>query len=134
MASAQEPLLAGVRTAMVTDRGTSPFGIVVTPDGRWAFAALGSSVEVYRIGLSLAPVAVRAIPVPATNRFGVHSASSDLSVVNVAAALAGRPAVIGSIPAGLFPREMALVPGAQRLLITNYQSGQLEAVSVPNIR
>jgi hypothetical protein len=51
---------------MVTDRGSSPFGIVVTPDGRWAFAALGSAVEVYRLGSSLAPVPVRAIRVPAT--------------------------------------------------------------------
>lgn len=357
-ASAQEPLLTGVRTAMVTDRGSSPFGIVVTPDGRWAFAALGSSVEVYRIGSSLAPVPVRAIRVPATtatpafgetltpdaryllvatgtgaavlsvaraeqgdpgallgmlsdpasaggaievavspdgdyafvteedamqaavfnlhraltqgfssqdlvgdiplgqspvglavspdghwlyatsevapgqsgntgtltvismaraqtdpagsvavtvtagcnpvrvitsadgrdiwvtarasddllcfsasalranpahallavvqvgdapvglrlvrngtlivvadsNRFLVRGATADLSVVNVAAALARRPAVIGSIPAGLFPREMALVPGGRRLLVTNYASGQLEAVSVPSIR
>ena len=356
-ASAQQPRLAGVRTAMVTDRGSSPFGIVVTPDGRWAFAALGSSVEAYRIGSSLAPVPVRAIRVPATtaapafgetltpdaryllvaagtgaavlsvaraeqgdpdallgtlsdpasaggaievavspdgdyafvteedameaavfnlhraltqgfsrqdlvgdiplglspvglavspdghwlyatsevapgrggntgtltvismaraqtdpagsvavtvtagcnpvrvmtsadgrdiwvtarasddllcfsasalranpahallavvrvgeapvglrlvrngtlivvadsNRFVVRGATADLSVVNVAAALAGRPAVIGSIPAGLFPREMALVPGGQQLLVTNYASGQLEAVSVASI-
>jgi len=54
-------------------------------------------------------------------------------VVNVAAALAGRPAVIGSIPAGQFPREMALVPGGQRLLVSNYLSEQLEAISVPSI-
>jgi DNA-binding beta-propeller fold protein YncE len=357
-ASAQEPRLTGVRTAMVTDRGSSPFGIVVTPDGRWAFAALGSSVEVYRIGSSLAPVPVRVIRVPATmaapalgetltpdaryllvatgsgaavlsvaraeqgdpdallgtlsdpasaggaievavspdgddafvteedameaavfnlhraltqgfsrqdlvgdiplggepvglavspdghwlyatselapglrgdtgtltvismaraqtdpagsvavtvtagcnpvrvitsadgrdiwvtarasddllcfsasalraspahallavvrvgeapvglrlvrsgtlvvvadsNRFVVRGATASLSVVNVAAALAGRPAVIGSIPAGLFPREMALVPGGRQLLVSNYASGQLEAVNVPSIR
>jgi hypothetical protein len=29
---------------------------------------------------------------------------------------------------------MALVPGGRRLLVTNYASGQLEAVSVPSIR
>jgi DNA-binding beta-propeller fold protein YncE len=34
---------------------------------------------------------------------------------------------------GLFPREMALVPGGQQLLVTNYASGQLEAVSVASI-
>jgi hypothetical protein len=60
-------------------------------------------------------------------------AGADLSVVNVAAALAGRPAVSGHIPAGLFPREMALVLGGQRLLVTNFVAGQLEAVSVPSI-
>jgi DNA-binding beta-propeller fold protein YncE len=68
-----------------------------------------------------------------SNRFNAPGASSDLSVVDVAAALAGRPAVIGSIPAGQFPREMALVPGGQRLLVSNYLSEQLEAISVPSI-
>jgi hypothetical protein len=32
------------------------------PDGRWAFVALVNSVEVLRLGPSLAPVKVRAIP------------------------------------------------------------------------
>ena len=68
-----------------------------------------------------------------SNRFNAPGAGSDLSVVNVAAALAGRPAVIGSIPAGQFPREMALVPDGQRLLVSNYLFGQLEAISVPSI-
>jgi DNA-binding beta-propeller fold protein YncE len=68
-----------------------------------------------------------------SNRFNAPGAKADLSVVDVAAALAGRPAVIGHIPAGLFPREMALVPGGQRLLVSNYASGQLEAISVPSI-
>jgi DNA-binding beta-propeller fold protein YncE len=68
-----------------------------------------------------------------SNRFDAPGASSDLSVVDVAAALAGRSAVIGRIPAGQFPREMALAPDGQRLLVSNYASGQLEAVSVPSI-
>jgi DNA-binding beta-propeller fold protein YncE len=68
-----------------------------------------------------------------SNRFNAPGATSDLSVVDVAAALAGRPAVIGKIPAGQFPREMALVPGGQRLLVSNYASEELEAVSVPSI-
>jgi len=68
-----------------------------------------------------------------SNRFGARGASSDLSVVDAAAALAGKPAVVGLISAGLFPREMALEPGGQHLLVTNFASGQLEAVSVPSI-
>jgi len=73
------------------------------------------------------------VAVADSNRFGAPGASSDLSVVDVAAARAGRPAVIGNIPAGQFPREMALVPGGQRLLVSNYLSEQLEAISVPSI-
>ena len=68
-----------------------------------------------------------------SNRFGASGATSDLTVVNAAAALAGESAVVGSVPAGQFPREMALEPGGQRLLVTNYASGQLEAVSIPSI-
>jgi hypothetical protein len=58
---------------------------------------------------------------------------ADLDVVNVAATLSGKTAVIGHIPAGLFPREMALAPGGSTLLVTNFLSGQLEAVSVPTV-
>jgi hypothetical protein len=39
----------------------------------------------------------------------------------------------GLIAAGQFPREMALVPGGQRLLVSNFASGQLEAISVPSL-
>jgi len=67
------------------------------------------------------------------NRFGASGATSDLSVVSVAAALAGKSAAVGLITAGLFPREMALEPDGQRLLVTNFASGQLEAVSIPSI-
>ncbi len=41
--------------------------------------------------------------------------------------------MIGRIPAGQFPREMALVPGGQRLLVSNYLCEQIEAISVPSI-
>jgi hypothetical protein len=67
-----------------------------------------------------------------SNRFSAQRATSDLSVVNVATALAGKPAVAGLIPAGQFPREMAFVPG-QRLLVSNFASGQLGAISLPSL-
>jgi DNA-binding beta-propeller fold protein YncE len=70
------------------------------------------------------------IVVADSNRFATAGATSDL---NVAAAVAGKSAVVGLIPAGQFPREMALDPGGQRLLVSNYLSGQLEAVSIPGI-
>ena len=73
------------------------------------------------------------IVVADSNRFGAPGATSDLSVVDAAAAVAGKSAVLGVIPAGQFPREMALEPDGQRLLVSNYLSGQLEAVSIPSI-
>ena len=136
--------------------GCNPVRVVTSADGRevwvtarasddllcFSAAALRASpahalVAVIRVGE--APVGLMLVrggslvAVADSNRFGAPGASSDLSVVDVAAALAGRPAVIGNIPAGRFPREMALVPGGQRLLVSNYLSEQLEAISVPSI-
>jgi DNA-binding beta-propeller fold protein YncE len=73
------------------------------------------------------------IVVADSNRFGAPGAVADLTVVSAAAAVAGTPAVIGNIRAGQFPREMALVPGGEDLLVTNFASGQVEAVSVASI-
>jgi DNA-binding beta-propeller fold protein YncE len=74
------------------------------------------------------------IVVADSNRFGASGAASDLDVVSVDDALAGRPAVLGHVPAGLFPREMAVPPGGEgTLLVTNFQSGQLEAVDVASL-
>lgn len=63
--------MLGVRTSMIKVPGT-PFGAVVTSDGRWAFASLGTdTVEVLRTG-SFTPAAVRTIrvPGPARGAFG----------------------------------------------------------------
>ena len=54
-------------------------------------------------------------------------------MVSVAAALAHRPAVLGYIKSGLFPRQMALEPGGRTLLVTDFASDQLEAVSVAGL-
>ncbi len=136
--------------------GCNPVRVVTSVDGRevwvtaresddllcFSAAALRADpsralVAIVRVGE--APVGLMlvrggsVIVVADSNRFGAPGARSDLSVVDVAEALAGRPAVIGRIPAGQFPREMALAPDGRRLLVTNFASGQLEAVSVPSI-
>jgi 6-phosphogluconolactonase (cycloisomerase 2 family) len=54
-------------------------------------------------------------------------------VVNVAAALAGRPALLGYLPSGAFPRQMTLEPDGKTLLVTNNRSGQLELVDVASL-
>jgi DNA-binding beta-propeller fold protein YncE len=84
------------------------------------------------VGLALVGGGERVI-VADSNRFGLRGASSNLAVVNVAAALAGRPALAGYLPAGGFPRQMALEPDGRTLLVTNFASQQLEAVDVANL-
>jgi hypothetical protein len=74
------------------------------------------------------------IVVADSNRFGASGAASDLDVVSVGDALAGRPAVLGHVAAGQFPREMAVPPGGDgTLLVMNFQSDQLEAVDVASL-
>ena len=65
-----------------------------------------------------------------SNRIVVADSTSSLAVVNVGAALAGRPAQAGLLPAGRFPREMAPEPGGRTLLVTNFASGQVELVNM----
>jgi DNA-binding beta-propeller fold protein YncE len=84
------------------------------------------------VGLALVGGGERVV-VADSNRFGLRGASSNLAVVNVAAALAGRPALAGYLPAGGFPRQMALEPDGRTLLVTNFASQQLEAVDVANL-
>jgi 6-phosphogluconolactonase (cycloisomerase 2 family) len=84
------------------------------------------------VGLALVDGGQR-IVVADSNRFGRPGAASSLAVVNVSAALAGRPALAGYLPAGGFPREMALEPGGRTLLVTNFASRQIETVNVAKL-
>ncbi len=68
------------------------------------------------------------IVVADSNRFGPAGQSSTLSVVDASAALAGRSAVVGVLPAGGFPRDMSLSPGGT-LLVSDYTSGQVQAIA-----
>jgi DNA-binding beta-propeller fold protein YncE len=95
--------------------------------------ALVAAVRVGEAPVGLAAVRGSSLVVVAdSNRFGASGATSDLDVVNVAAALAGRPAVVGHIRAGLFPRDMTLAPDGT-LLVSNFDSGQVEAVDVATV-
>ena len=84
------------------------------------------------VGLALVDHGGR-IVVADSNRFLAPGATSSLAVVNVAAALAGKPALAGLLPAGQFPREMAAEPGGRTLLVTNFDSGQVELVHVAGL-
>ncbi len=75
----------------------------------------------------------REIVVADSNRFGTPGARAELTVVRTAAALAHHPALLGTIPTGTFPRELALEPGHPTLLVGNFGSNQLEAVDLKRL-
>jgi hypothetical protein len=68
-----------------------------------------------------------------SDRFNVPGSHASLAVVDVADALAGRPALLGYLPAGRFPRDMAAAPDGRTLLIANFASRQLEAVDLARL-
>lgn len=96
--------------------------------------ALVATVPVGEQPVSLALVAnERRIVVADSDRFHVPGAHAELSLVDPTAALAGQPALLGSITTGDFPREMSLEPDGHTLLVTNYTSRQLEAIDLTTL-
>lgn len=59
--------------------------------------------------------------------------AGDLAVVSTKAALGGRPAVLGILPAGVLPREVSASPGSSTLLVTNLISSQLETIDTASL-
>jgi DNA-binding beta-propeller fold protein YncE len=90
--------------------GSEPVGLLLVDDGRLALVANSNR------GL-----------VPGT----ASAAPQTVSVINTAAALAGRPAIAGVVPAGLFPRDLTLDQASSQVLLGNFNSGTVEEFPVP---
>jgi DNA-binding beta-propeller fold protein YncE len=152
-AAEHDPAHAVVATAAA---GCQPVRVVVSSDGRtvWVAArasdavlafsaaalrsdprhALLAAVRVGEAPIGLALLAGgRRMVVADSNRFGAAGVSAQLTVVNPAAALAGRPAVLGSLPSGAFPRELSLEPGGGTLLLSEFLADRIEAVDVASL-
>ena len=136
--------------------GCGPARVITSADGSdvWVTAGGGNTLEAFSASKLLsdpkhaliARVAVGQIPlglalvnngtrmvVADSNRDNVGGSTADLAVINVADALAGKPAVIGTIKSGAAPRQFALEPNGKTLLVTNTGSGQVEAVNVGHL-
>lgn len=64
-----------------------------------------------------------------SDRFAAGLPRGNIAVVDVADALKGRPALVGYVPAGRFPRSVAASADGSLVLVANYASGQVEAVN-----
>ena len=78
------------------------------------------------VGLAVAEQG-RRIVVADSSRFG-DSGGSDLTIIDAARIVEGRAAVIGTIAAGQFPRELHKVPDGRALLLTDTDSKQIERI------
>jgi DNA-binding beta-propeller fold protein YncE/tRNA A-37 threonylcarbamoyl transferase component Bud32 len=92
-----------------------------------------------RVAVGQGPIGIavvgpdRRIIVADSNLHTQKGATANLVVVDSAAALAGKPAVLGVIPAGLLPRQLAMVANSTTLLVSNSTSEQLQAVDISNL-
>jgi Protein kinase domain len=143
----------GSSIVKTVNAGCGPARVITSPDGKevWVTAGGGNTLEAFSAGKLLtdtrhaliAKVPVGQIPlglvlvsngkrmvVADSNRDNVGTAKPGLAVIDVDKALAGQPAVLGTIKSGLAPRQFALEPNGKTLLVTNTQSGQVEAVNV----
>jgi DNA-binding beta-propeller fold protein YncE len=132
--------------------GCSPVRVVTSADGKvvWVTARGSDAVLAFsaaalrtdprhallarvRVGEALVGLALsgdgQRLVVADSDRFSAKGATANLAVVNVKAALAGRPALLGLIPAGAFPREMTVIPRTDTL-VTDYLAEQVQAVNL----
>lgn len=96
--------------------------------------ALEAEVRVGRapIGLAFAD-GTRRIVVADSDLNATPGQRAALSVVGVAAALARRPALLGTIPAGPLTRQVALADGGTIVLATSEASGQVQVIEVRDL-
>jgi DNA-binding beta-propeller fold protein YncE len=68
-----------------------------------------------------------------SNLNGLTGAMANLAVVDVARALAGKPALLGYVATGLLPRAVAAEPGGMTLLVSDQKSGELQALRIADL-
>jgi DNA-binding beta-propeller fold protein YncE len=64
---------------------------------------------------------------------GPKTAVANLAVVDTAAALAGRAALLGYVRTGLLPRAVVAEPDGATLLVSDQKSGQLQALRIADL-
>lgn len=138
--------------------GCNPVRLVLSPGGDVAYVSArdDNMLEAFdaqrlltdtahalvgKVEVGIAPVGVAVVDsgarvvVTSSNRFG--GAASDqqpLTIVDAARLRAGAPAVLGTIPAGAFPRELRVAPNGQTLFVTNFASRTLEMIDLARVR
>jgi DNA-binding beta-propeller fold protein YncE len=86
--------------------GRQPVGLLLTSNDRYALVANSS-------------------------RYTQPNNPQTVSVVDTTAALSGRPALIGTIPAGAFPRQLDYDPATRQVVLANYGSNTVETFRSP---
>jgi DNA-binding beta-propeller fold protein YncE len=73
------------------------------------------------------------IAVTNSNRFGNSDAPQSLTIIDAQKIASGEAAVLGSVPAGVFPRELRVTEDQGTLLLTNFGSKNLALVDIARL-
>jgi DNA-binding beta-propeller fold protein YncE len=138
--------------------GCQPVRVAVSPDGStaWVTALQSNALLAFStaellhdpsralqavVGVGSEPVGLilvdggRVALVANSNRGLILGTGSDapqtVSVIDTAASLAHTPALIGTVPAGLFPRDLTFDPATGDVLLANFNSDTVEEFRVP---
>ena len=137
--------------------GCSPVRLVLSRDGARAYVTARNSNALLvfdaaklvsdprssligRVPVGTAPVGVavvnggRQVIVTNSNRFaGSAGDTQSLTVIDAAKVADGAPAVIGSIPAGAFPRELRVTTDGRTLILTNFGSRTVQMIDLARV-
>jgi DNA-binding beta-propeller fold protein YncE len=137
--------------------GCSPVRLAISPDGSRAYVTArnsnallafdtakfhtdASAARVGTVPVGSAPVGVavanggRQVFVSNSNRFARdQTVRQTLTVIDAARVGEGAAAVLGSVPAGLFPRQFGQSPDGQTLFVANYISSELEVIDLKRL-
>jgi DNA-binding beta-propeller fold protein YncE len=137
--------------------GCSPVRLAMTPGGERVFVTARNSnallgfdtskfaadpqhalVGAVPVGSSPVGVAVvnegKLVIVTNSNRFSKdRNARQTLTVIDASKIGEGASAVLGSVPAGAFPREFGASPDGRTLFVANYNSNELEVIDLARL-
>ncbi len=131
--------------------GCDPVRVQPSPDGRtvWVTARESNTVlafdaarlvtdpahaRVAAVRVGSAPVGLvffrngQRLLVTQSGRFSNSPAPGSLAVIDPVAALAGKPALLGVVRAGVFPRDTFLAQPSNMILVSNYGSKQVQTI------
>jgi DNA-binding beta-propeller fold protein YncE len=103
--------------------------------GKFLSDSSGARVGTVPVGKSPVGVAVvnggTQVLVTNSDRFAAdRKARQALTVIDAARVAEGAPAILGSLPAGAFPREFGMSPDGATLFVANYESNEIEIVDL----
>jgi DNA-binding beta-propeller fold protein YncE len=136
--------------------GCNPVRLVTSPSGDVAYVSARTDdallafdtsklladpahARIGRVPVGGAPVGVAILndgarlAVTNSNRFGNSNAAQFLTIIDTQKIRGGEAAVLGTVPAGVFPRELRVTEDQRTLLLTNFGSKTLAVIDVARL-